>query len=384
MKRKIVYCLPSLYISGGMERVLTIKANYFADVLGYDIYIILTDGENKPPFYKLSPLIKIINLNINFEELWNKPLLKRIFIYYRKQQIYKQKLKKALFSIRPDITVSMLRREINFINGISDGSIKIGELHVNRENFRNLNEENINNPINILISKIWMKQLVFNLNKLSTFVVLCNEEEKKWPELKNIVVINNPLPFYPEESSDCLSHKVIAVGRLTYQKGFDLLIKAWKSVSDKFPDWKLYIYGNGETEEYDLLIKELRIENSCIIKKSVNNIIEKYCESSIFVLSSRYEGFGMVLIEAMACGIPAVTFTCPSGPSEIIEDGVDGLHVKNGDVNDLSQNICMLIEDKKCRISMGKLAKTNAKRFKIDVISNQWITLFDKITKKKD
>jgi glycosyltransferase involved in cell wall biosynthesis len=92
----------------------------------------------------------------------------------------------------------------------------------------------------------------------------------------------------------------------------------------------------------------------------------------------------MVLIEAMACGIPAVTFTCPSGPSEIIEDGVDGLHVKNGDVNDLSQNICMLIEDKKCRISMGKLAKTNAKRFKIDVISNQWITLFDKITKKKD
>ena len=237
MKKKIVYCLPSLYISGGMERVLTIKANYFAEVLGYEIYIILTDGVDKDPFFKLSPLIKVINLNINFEELWEFNFLKKTCVFFLKQRKYKQKLKETLFSIRPDFTITMLRREINFINDIADGSIKIGELHVNRENFRNLVVSH-NNIVTNILSKVWMLQLIFKLKKLSAFVVLCNEEKEKWVELNNIVVINNPLPFYPIESSNLSSHKVIAVGRLTYQKGFDRLIKAWKYVTDKFPDWE--------------------------------------------------------------------------------------------------------------------------------------------------
>ena len=115
-KIKIVYCLPSLYIPGGMERVLTIKANYFAEKLGYDIYIILTDGKGLEPFYALSPKVHLIHLDINFNELWNKPLYKKLFIYACKQRLYKKRLTKCLFEIRPDITVSMLRREINFIN----------------------------------------------------------------------------------------------------------------------------------------------------------------------------------------------------------------------------------------------------------------------------
>ena len=113
-KIKIVYCLPSLYIPGGMERVLTIKANYFAEKLGYDIYIILTDGKGLEPFYALSPKVHLIHLDINFNELWNKPLYKKLFIYACKQRLYKKRLTKCLFEIRPDITVSMLRREINF------------------------------------------------------------------------------------------------------------------------------------------------------------------------------------------------------------------------------------------------------------------------------
>ena len=134
---KIVYCTPALYFAGGMERVLTMKANYFADHFGYDITIILTDGEDKPIFYPLSDKVKVINLNIGFEELWTCSFIKKIVIYLKKQYLYKKMLKKELMRIRPDITVSMLRREINFINEIKDGSKKIGEIHINRANFRN-------------------------------------------------------------------------------------------------------------------------------------------------------------------------------------------------------------------------------------------------------
>ena len=129
---KLVYLTPALYMAGGVERVLTLKANYFAEHFGYDVTIVLTEGKGKPLFYPLSDKIKIINLDINFEELWTCSFVKKIIVYLKKQRQYKQKLSAILMDIRADITISLLRREINFINDIPDGSRKIGELHVNR------------------------------------------------------------------------------------------------------------------------------------------------------------------------------------------------------------------------------------------------------------
>lgn len=123
-KLRIAYCTPSLYISGGVERVLTTKANYLAEIEKHDIYIILTDGKDKAPYYPLSPKVQVIQLNINFEEIWNLPFWKKIVVYPKKQHIYKRKLKETLFTIKPDITISLLRREINFITSIKDGSKK--------------------------------------------------------------------------------------------------------------------------------------------------------------------------------------------------------------------------------------------------------------------
>ena len=143
MDRKpvIVYCTSSLYIPGGIERVLTTKANYLADVAGYTVYIILTDGQDKSPYYPLSSQIRLIQLGIEFEELWDLPLYKKIIVYLQKQRIYKCKLRNVLFSIKPDITVSLMRREINFITSIKDGSKKVGELHINKKNYRNFKTE---------------------------------------------------------------------------------------------------------------------------------------------------------------------------------------------------------------------------------------------------
>lgn len=299
MKQKIAYCTPSLYIAGGVERVLTLKANYFADILGYDIYIILTDGKGKAPYYPLSPRIHVIQLDIDFEALWRCSFLKKIPIYFFKQRIYKKRLKECLLNIKPDITVSLLRREINFLSSIRDGSKKIGELHVNRDNYRNFEKEDTN-FIKEVFARFWMKSLVNKLKKLDCFIVLSQEDKEKWKELNNVVAIPNPLPFYPEKNSDGNSRQAIAVGRYVYQKGFDLLIKAWENVYEKHPDWILNIYGNGDKTKYEKLVKERGLEKVCLLHEAVPDITEKYCESSLFVLSSRFEGFGMVIAEAMA------------------------------------------------------------------------------------
>lgn len=380
-KRKIVYCLPSLYISGGMERVLAIKANYFADVLDYDVYIILTDQKGKEPYYPISPKITLIDLGVDFEELWDKPLRKKILIYLKKQRKYKQLLKKELHKIKPDITISMLRREVNFITKIKDGSIKIGEIHVNKENFREVSEGENVSFFSRLLSWFWMCQLKRKLKKLSRFIVLTHGDSAKW-KLKNKIVIPNPLSSFPDTQASLNKKEVIAVGRYAWQKGFDLLIDCWKIVNEKHPDWKLRIYGEGEREKLQQQIDRLQLNDSCILEYAVTNILEKYQESSVFVLSSRNEGFGLVLIEAMACGLPPVSFDCPSGPSDIIEDSVSGYLVENGNIDQLAERIIYLIENEDIRKETGRQARKQVDKYKMEHIAQQWVALFESLTKE--
>ncbi len=377
-KIKIAYCTPSLYIAGGVERVLTTKANYLADVEGHEITIILTDGKGKEPYYTLSPKIKIINLDINFEELWHRNFIEKSFIYLIKQAKFKKELTRTLMSLRPNITVSLMRREINFITSIKDGSKKIGEMHVNKDHYRNY-EGKDRNIFKSLFSKLWMYSLVKKIKKLDKFIVLSNEDKNKWGDIKNIMTIYNPitLDIKPQECER--KKQVLAVGRYVYQKGFDLLIYAWAKVTKKHPDWTLKICGEGDRNEYETLIKKLDIEKFCILEGPANNISEKYYESSIFVLSSRFEGFGLVLAEAMSCGTPCVSFDCPSGPSEIITDNVDGLIAKSGNINDLAEKISMMIENKEMRNKMGEQALINSNKFHKEVIMQQWIELFETI-----
>lgn len=383
MKVKIAYCLPSLYVAGGMERVLTSKANYFAEEMGYEVYVILTDGKDSKPYFPLSPKVHLLNLDINYNQLYNKPFLKRGFGYLYRQVIYKKRLKKALFSIRPDITVSMLRREINFINSISDGSIKIGEIHVNRANFRDFKGEKYVGPIKRILAKFWMRQLISNLKKLDHFIVLSEEDKRQWKELNRVSVINNPVSFFPSVASTCINREVIAVGRYTYEKRFNLLIDAWKIVHDKHPEWNLRIFGDGDRAPLVNQINSLHLEKSCFLEHTIQNIADKYLESSIFALSSLFEGFGIVICEAMACGVPPVSFNCPHGPKEIIKDGEDGFLVENGNVEELAQKICYLIENEDLRKEMGHRARISAERFKIGSIMNQWNELFGNLLKSK-
>ena len=376
---KIVYCTPALYFAGGMERVLTMKANYFADHFGYDITIILTDGEDKPLFYPLSDKVKVVNLNIGFEELWTCSFIKKIVIYLKKQYLYKKMLKKELMRIRPDITVSMLRREINFINEIKDGSKKIGEIHINRANFRNFDAKD-DNFIKRLFAKIWMNDLTNKLKRLDRFVVLTEKDKEAWVELDNVYVIPNPLSFILQNVSKLTEKRVIVVGRYCHEKGYDLLLKAWRIVQNSIADWRLEVYGEGDRSQYDEMISSLNIDrHRCILHGRSSNIQDEFEKSSLAVCSSKFEGFGLVITEAMSCGLPVVSFDCPWGPRAIIQDGEDGLLVENGNVEKLAEALIMMIQHPDIRSKMAAKAIENVQRFSIEKIAEKWRSLFDSL-----
>ncbi len=374
---KLVYITPSIHTADGAARVLTLKANYFAEHYGYDITIILTEAKGQPFFYHVSDKIKIINYDLDFEQLWNCPFWKKFFIYIPKQLKFKKLLKRDLMRIHPDITISLLRREINFLNGIHDGSKKIGEIHVHRDNYRNFKDEN-SNFIMDAFAKLWSRQLLNNLKKLDRFVVLTDKDRKAWTELDNVVTIPNPSPFMPTTVSPLTEKRIIAVARYSHEKGIDLLLEAWAQVEKKTKDWRLEVFGDGDTTAFNALIDKLGIDRRrCQLNGRTTDIEQEYLKSSIAVCSSRFEGFGMVIIEAMACGLAVASFDCPWGPRSIIKDGEDGLLVENGNVGELADALVTLIQDSAKRESIAKYAIQNVKRFQMEKIAEQWRQLFE-------
>jgi len=376
-KFKIVYCTPALYMAGGVERVLTLKANYFAENYGYDITIILTEGKDKPIAYPLSDKIKLINLDINFEELWTCSFINKVYLYLKKQRIYKKKLTAELMRIRPDITDSLLRREINFLSSIKDGSKKIGELHVNRLNYRNF-EANDTNVFKKMFSWFWMRSLIRHLKCLDRFVVLTEEDKINWPELDNVISIPNPITFNTDYVSNLDCNHVLAVGRYAYQKGYDMLLAAWAIVEKKCPKWELFIYGQGDRKPYEDMVAELRL-NNCHLNGSVSDIQEKYLDSSLFVISSRFEGLSMSLLEAMSFGLPVVSFACPCGFKDVISSGVNGVLVPEGNVELLAEKIVKMINNPKLRKEIGNNARIRSLDFKLEVLAKRWKQLFENL-----
>ena len=376
---KICYCAPALYSAGGVERVVSVKASYFAEVYHYDVTIIVTEGNGRDCFFPLSDKVKVINLNLGFEELWKVSFLKKIFLYLGKQFKYRRLLKKELMRIRPDITISVLRREINFINSIPDGSHKIGELHVNRSNYRNFTSRD-SNLVKRFFAHFWINDLLKHLRKLDRMVVLTEDAKADWPELSNIQLIPDPIPFKIDQVSPLSSKRVVSIGRYAYEKGNDLLLKAWAKVEKACQDWSLDIYGMGDQTPYKKQMHELGIdETRCHLHGSLTDVKDVYLASSVFTLPSRFEGFGLVIIEAMACGVPVVAFDCENGPRNIITNNQDGILVTPFDTDAYADDLLRLIRDDQFRSQLGRCAHNTSKRYFIEDIAMQWKGLFDEV-----
>ena len=383
-KYKIVYCTPALYSAGGTERVVSVKANYFADVLGYDVTIIVTEGKNGNSFFPLSDKVKVINLGLNFEELWNIAFVKKVLLYLKKQRKYKKLLTNELLRIRPDITITTLRREINFINEIPDGSIKIGEQHLSRTNYRKI-DARFSKLYEISFFRWWKDRVVTSLTKLDRLVVLTSDAASEWPELTNITMIPDPLSIKVNNRSLLGSKRVITIGRYSYEKGYDILLKIWSIVEKRSTDWQLDIFAMGDPTPYVKIMDELSIDKKrCHLNSSVVDVENEYINSSILVQPSRTEGFGMVLVEAMACGLPVISFDCENGPRSIISDGEDGFLIPPFEVDLFADRLVQLIIDGELRKKMGEKGQRKSQLYQIDSVGRQWKQLFDELMKENE
>lgn len=368
-KKRILYVLGGNSSANGMSAVISQKMNYLATHTDYELTALLTEPLNNPMYYPLHETIKVINFNINFDELDTMPIYKKVWYYRIKQKEYKRMFTDLLMKEKYDIVVSAMRREINFLTDVKDGSKKVGELHFCRGCYRIFNASFLPRFINKYITRLWQNKLIKQIKQLDKFVVLSQEDADAWGNTSNMVVIHNPIKEYPSVTSNCENKKVIAVGRYTWQKGFDMLIQAWRIVDIKHPDWELHIYGSGDNKAYQVLAGQ-----GVYCHEAVKDIYEKYQECSIFTFSSRYEGFGLVLAEAMSCGIPAVSFACPCGPKDIITN--DGILVEPGNIEEFADGLCKLIEDETLRKEMGRNGHLNMRRFEETVVMQKWIELF--------
>ena len=380
---KIVYIYSSFTIAGGADRVVIEKANYLAEH-GYDVTIVTDSQQDRPPFFPISPKVKFHDLAIDFEQEYKYNPLIRIFIYLNLMKKYERVLKKYLFKERPDIVITTLGRNMDFLVDIKDGSIKIGESHIAKPYIRNFHLLESKGPIHRLIAKIWTLKITKNCEKLDALVLLTKNDAKNWKGTTKTYIIPNPLPFSTISASTCENKQAIFVARMNEQKGYEYLIQAWELVHAKHPDWILNIYGDGEEKVIiQNAIKQKELNSSIILKGTTNNIKEKYLESSICILSSRFEGFGMILLEAMACGVPCVSFDCPYGPSDIIKNGEDGFLVEHLNTNALAKRICDLIENDALRKEMGNAARKNIQRYDKENIMQEWIRLFNFLLSKR-
>ena len=372
---KIVYCIDSIRGIGGIQRVTVTKANALAELPGNTVCILVADTSGEQ-VYGLSPKVRVTDLGINYYEddwksRWN--VLKGILF---KRRLHKRKVREALEEIDPDVVVSVGESEKYFLPGLKGGWLKVREIHFFKH-YRRLAAGTPGVRAMARLSEAY--DYGWKIRRYDRIVVLTEEDRDiNWKRNGKVRVIPNPLPFARDRVSALDERRVVAVGRLTAQKNFVSLLRAFRKVADRFPEWRLEIIGDGE--ERQMLADEtgrLSLGDNVMLEGEMEDVRERLLSSSCLVLSSRFEGFGMALVEAMACGLPVVSYACPAGPGDIITDGVDGFLVPPGDEKALADRICTVIGDDGLRNRMGEAAFRSSARYDIDRIVSMWMDLFE-------
>lgn len=374
---KLVYCISATHNSGGMERVLANKANYLA-ARGYDITVVTTDQRGLSPFFPLDGRIRCVDLGVNYEVNNGKSFLNKLVHFPFKQWRHRRRLSRVLHEIRPDVTVSMFCNDATFLPSIKDGSRKVLEIHFSRFKRLQYDRKGL-----WRLADVWRNRNEADVvARFDRFVVLTHEDSRYWGNQPHIAVIPNAQTFTSDAPAPLEAKIVVAVGRLTYQKGFDLLLQAWAEVCRRVSGWQLAIVGDGELRSaLSAQAESLGLAGCVTFVPATKDVVAVYRDASVLAMSSRYEGFGMVLLEAQTVGLPVVSFACKCGPSEIVNDGVDGYLVAPGDVDAMADRLVRLMQDGALRRRMGARAFANAARFSTDAVMKQWMALFDSLKK---
>ena len=368
---KIIYIVRSLHPVGGIERTLSDKANWMVGQGHHVMFVTYMQGDDSI-YFPLDERVQLYDLACSTFSLYKYPVYSRFFHFRKLQNRLRERLKIVLDDFSPDVLVVAIPSAEDFVwdlMKVTQNAKVIIESHVAFDYF--------------LMGKSFTDRLLYVLfsplkaiRKADLLIALTEHDASCWRRhrVKNVQVVSNPVTYYADNINDIKKERcrIIAVGRLTSQKRFDRLVEAFSRISDKYPEWYIDIYGEGELRcTLEDLIKSKGLSRRVNIMNFVQDIYSEYKRSQFIVLSSDYEGFGLVIIEAMACGIPVVSTDCPYGPSDIIDNGETGLLAKM-EIEDLAEKMEWMMSHEKERVVMGENAYKKAVQYRKEVVMPRW------------
>ena len=365
---KIVYCIDSLVNSGGTERVTTTKLNWWATRKDVSVWVV-TLKEEQNPFFSLDESVKRIMLDVRAKDI----------------NAYKREITSFFERIRPDVVIAVTGMAVSVLPKMRDGSKKVLEFHYTKNflvnfvkgihsiRFRHLH----------LLKMRWLQwKLARQAKQYDCFVGLTQRDVGLWGNPPNMTYIHNPLSFRSEKKSTCENKRIISVGSWTPAKGMDQLLEAFGRIASKHADWHVDLYGSGQDRELLLkIISKYGMEKQVSLHAPCLNICDELVKSSIYAFPSRSDGFGLVITEAMECGLPTVAMDCECGPCEIVTQDT-GIVVPDKDIEAFSHALELLMDDDELRKTMGKNALQQVERFYPDTIMPQWVELFSDIVRR--
>lgn len=370
----------------GVERIWSQKLSLLAEREDDQVFLITYNQYGAPYSFPLSEKVRHIDLatryisRCSFNGIW------QYIDRYKSEQAFRRTLNDSLAAIRPDIVVcsDMHVADLKALLSVKLPVVRIVECHCGRSAyFEDLAK--IDSLFEKIKQYLLKKKLLRAISRFDSIVVMTEAEREDWKQKDKTVSIPNMLAHYPEEvhQGGHPYRRVISVGRYAYQKGYDLLLKAWRTVEERHPDWTLDIYGSldggmGEYEQLQRQIETLGL-STVSLHPATTDIYSSYLESDIYVSSSRFESFGLVLVEAMACGLPIVGFESLYGPVSIIKDGSTGILVPPHDTQQLAEAICQMIEFPEERVRMGGNGRLEAKKYLPEQIMPLWRDFYESL-----
>lgn len=364
---RVVYCIAGLWPSGGTERVVTTKMNWLAGPGGCEVHVVMHDGR-RDEFFPLSAAVK-----------------RHYVAEGGSRRAYRRELTGLLMRLRADVVICTGGDELSFLWKLRDGSKKILEFHYTRNflvNFvrgiRHIKFRRLH------LLKVWLmqKRIAYYARRYDRIVGLTERDVHLWGDPVNMTYVYNPLSFRSERKSTTANKEIIAVGSFTPAKGMDQLVEAFGRIAHRHADWHLSLYGQGQ--DYGLLqelIEKYGIRKQVSVNEPYQRIGEKLVEAGIYAFPSRSDGFGLVITEAMECGLPCVAMDCECGPREIVSPRT-GLLVPPQDIDAFAAALERLMTDAPLRRSMGAAAQREVARFYPENIMPQWLRLFETLTRE--
>ena len=369
---KLLYVFRSLAVWGGIERILVEKMNYLSLEYGYDIYMLTADQGCHPVLYHLDESVHLEDLDIRFHKKYQFAFPRRFWVARRLKRLYEKRLSERINQIQPDIIICTTADHIDSLVKLKGSIPMVVESH-------SICQRTIEDG-NCWLRRKWHRhQYLKALSKTDVLVALTDGDAAEWRKVHHhVVVIPNLVHLNEGTVSTQENKRVIFVGRFDYQKRPVKIISIWEKIYLSHPDWQLDIYGEGELQQ-ELENEVCSMDMNIHVHQPTEHIFDCYRESSILVSTSLFEPFGLVIPEAMSCGLPVVSIDCPYGPASIITDGEDGYLIPDGDEIAFADKLSSLMDSRDLRRTIGTAGIMASKRYEASRIMSQWIKLFKKI-----